>query len=131
MLPHQTNRVIRITSHLQWTIADVKPKKQLKRVRDENIWLTTTGIIALAQLVTLLRQCQSDRALFSIECSILSGRMSGGLQFLRDLKDSGMFDDQTLERIAYQNAENILKIKVEKRSHREAISVAAGGKEIN
>jgi predicted TIM-barrel fold metal-dependent hydrolase len=66
MLPYQLDRIIRITEH-QWPMAGVKPDRGLKQVWDENIWVTTSGMFALAPMATLLRQCKPERILMSID----------------------------------------------------------------
>lgn len=108
MLPYQLDRIIRITSH-QWPMAGVKPERPLQQVWDENIWITTSGMFALAPMATLLRQCKPDRILFSIDYPF--ARNEWGIEFLKELKDSGMVTQDVLEDIAYRNAEKLLKIK--------------------
>jgi predicted TIM-barrel fold metal-dependent hydrolase len=66
MLPYQLDRIVRITEH-QWPIAGVKPERGLKQCWDENIWVTTSGMFAVAPMATLLRQCKPDRILMSID----------------------------------------------------------------
>ncbi|KIW65789.1 hypothetical protein PV04_08014 [Phialophora macrospora] len=108
MLPYQLDRIIRITEH-QWPMAGVKPERGLKEVWDENIWITTSGMFALAPMATLLKQCKPDRILMSIDYPF--ARHEWGLQFLKDLQQSGMVSETMLEDIAYRNAERLLKIK--------------------
>ena len=66
MLPYQLDRTVRITEH-QWPLAGVKPDRGLKQVWDEYIWVTTSGMFALAPMETLLRQCKPERILMSID----------------------------------------------------------------
>lgn len=68
MLPFQLDRIIRVANN-QWPMAGVKLEKKLRQVWDENIWITTSGMFALAPMATLLRQCKPDRILYSVDVS--------------------------------------------------------------
>ncbi|KAK5044554.1 hypothetical protein LTR84_010678 [Exophiala bonariae] len=109
MIPFQLDRIIRVTSH-QWPMVGVKPERQLRQVWDENIWITTSGMFAIAPMATVLRQCKPDRILYSVDYPFT--RNEWGLQFLKDLKDDGLVTDEVLEGIAYKNAEKLLGVKV-------------------
>lgn len=108
MLPFQLDRIIRISEN-QWPIAGVKLGRQLRQVWDENIWITTSGMFSVAPMATVLRQCKPDRILYSVDYPFT--RNEWGLQFLRDLRESGMVTEEVLELIAYKNAEKLLGIK--------------------
>lgn len=110
MLPFQLDRIIRITSQ-QWPLAGVKLERHLRQVWDENIWITTSGMFALAPMATVLRQCKPDRILYSVDYPFTKNEW--GLQFLKDLRDDGMITDEILQGIAYKNAAKLLGIKVE------------------
>ena len=107
MLPYQLDRIVRISS-TQWPMAGFSVKRDLRRVWDENVWITTSGMFALAPFSCLLRQCKIDRILFSVDYPF--ARNEWGLKFLQDLKESGMVTDVELEDIAHGNARKLLKL---------------------
>lgn len=109
MLPYQLDRIARISS-TQWPMAGVNLKRQLRQVWDENIWITTSGMFALAPMATLLRQCKSDRILFSVDYPF--ARNEWGAAFLTQLRESGMVSEEMINDIAYRNAEKLLKLKI-------------------
>ncbi|OQU97084.1 hypothetical protein CLAIMM_03082 [Cladophialophora immunda] len=111
MLPFQLDRIIRVSSN-QWPMAGVKLDRQLRQVWDENIWVTTSGMFAVAPMATLLRQCKPDRILYSVDYPFT--RNEWGLQFMKDLRDDGLVTDDVLEGIAYKNAEKLLGVKIKK-----------------
>ena len=108
MLPFQLDRIIRVSAN-QWPMAGVKLERQLRQVWDENIWITTSGMFAVAPMATVIRQCKPDRILYSVDYPFT--RNEWGLQFLKDLWDDGLVSDEMLEGIAYKNAEKLLGIK--------------------
>lgn len=108
MLPFQLDRIIRVSGN-QWPMAGVKLERQLRQVWDENIWITTSGMFAVAPMATVLRQCKPDRILYSVDYPFT--RNEWGLQFLKDLRDDGLVTDEVLEGIAYKNAEKLLGVK--------------------
>ena len=108
MLPFQLDRIIRISAN-QWPMAGVKLERQLRKVWDENIWITTSGMFTVAPMATVLRQCKPDRILYSVDYPFTKNEW--GLQFLKDLKDDGLVSDEVLEGIAYKNAEKLLGVK--------------------
>jgi predicted TIM-barrel fold metal-dependent hydrolase len=109
MLPFQLDRIIRISAN-QWPMAGVKLQRQLRQVWDENIWVTTSGMFAVAPMATVLRQCKPDRILYSVDYPFT--RNEWGLQFLKDLREDGLVSEEVLEGIAYKNAEKLLGVKV-------------------
>jgi predicted TIM-barrel fold metal-dependent hydrolase len=109
MLPFQLDRVVRISS-TQWPKLGVKPERQLRQVWDENIWVTTSGMFALAPMACLVRQCKPDRILYSVDYPFAN--IKWGLDFMNELEKSGMVSQEMLENIAYKNAEKLLGVKV-------------------
>ena len=109
MLPFMLDRVIRQTS-VQWPVVGVQLERQLRQVWDENVWITTSGMFSLPPMATVLRQCKTDRILFSVDYPFVKNEW--GVKFLHDLRDDGMVSDEVLEAICYKNAEKLLKIKV-------------------
>ena len=109
MLPFQLDRIIRVSGQ-QWPNAGVRLDRQLRQVWDENIWITTSGMFAVAPMATAVRQCKPDRILYSVDYPFTKNEW--GLQFLKDLRDDGLVSDEVLEGIAYKNAEKLLRIKI-------------------
>lgn len=68
MLPFQLDRIIRVSDN-QWPMAGVKLGRKLRQVWDENIWITTSGMFAVAPMATIMRQCKPDRILYSVDVS--------------------------------------------------------------
>ncbi|KAK4947829.1 hypothetical protein LTR10_013337 [Elasticomyces elasticus] len=101
MLPFQLDRIIRISGQ-QWPMAGLKLERQLRQVWDENLWITTSGMFTVAPMATVLRQYYPFT------------RNEWGLQFLRELKESGLVTEEVLEGIAYKNAEKLLGIKAKR-----------------
>jgi predicted TIM-barrel fold metal-dependent hydrolase len=110
MLPFQLDRVVRISS-TQWPKFGVKPERQLRQVWDENIWVTTSGMFALAPMACLVRQCKPDRILYSVDYPFAQNQW--GLDFMHELEKSGMVSREMLENIAYKNAEKLLGVKAQ------------------
>lgn len=111
MLPFQLDRIVRISS-TQWPLVGVKPERQLRQVWDENLWITTSGMFALAPMACLVRQCKPDRILYSVDYPFAQNKW--GLAFMEELKASGMVSQEMLENIAYKNAEKLLGVKAKK-----------------
>lgn len=61
-------------------------------------------------MACLLRQCKPDRILYSVDYPFAQHKW--GLDFMEELKASGMVDPKQLEDIAYKNAEKLLGVKV-------------------
>lgn len=107
MIPFQLDRIVRITTH-QWPMAGVHLAKSFLQVWNENIWITTSGMFAVAPMATIVRQCRPDHILYSVDYPFTKNEW--GLQFLKELRDSGLVTDDVLEDICYRNAQKLLKL---------------------
>ena len=108
MLPFMLDRIIKSVS--SWP-ADLQPRRTLRQVWDENIWVTTSGVFALGPIKCLLEETKVDRILFSIDYPYAPNE--AGAKFIQDLASSGIVTNEELEGIAYKNAAKLLGLKVE------------------
>lgn len=102
MLPFQLERVI----HASAPWGDMK--RNLREVWNENIWITTSGMFAVAPMACVLRATKLDHILFSVDYPFFPS--SRGLKFLEELKESGLVNDDELAAITYQNAAKLFKL---------------------
>ena len=84
------------------------PKKGLKQVWDENIWITTSGMFSVNQMATMLRNMPLDHIMYSVDYPFEQNE--SGLKFMEDLKESGLVTKEQFKAIAYKNAAKLLKI---------------------
>ncbi|EFQ29588.1 amidohydrolase [Colletotrichum graminicola M1.001] len=80
-----------------------------RRVWEENIWVTTSGVWGLAPLACVLRNTPVDHVLYSVDYPF--EKNENGLAWVRELRDSGMVTPEELDKIAYRNAEKLLRVK--------------------
>ncbi|KAK1590682.1 uncharacterized protein LY79DRAFT_553730 [Colletotrichum navitas] len=80
-----------------------------RRVWEENIWVTTSGVWGLAPLACVLKNTPVDHVLYSVDYPF--EKNENGLAWVRELRDSGMVTPEELDKIAYRNAEKLLRIK--------------------
>lgn len=85
------------------------PKRKLREVWNENIWITTSGLFTLAPMACLVRMCKPERILYSVDWPFAENEM--GLAFMKELVKDGMVTEEQVAMIAYKNAEILLKIK--------------------
>ncbi|KEQ85261.1 hypothetical protein M438DRAFT_404750 [Aureobasidium pullulans EXF-150] len=83
MLPYQLDRII--STSASWAPDN---KRGLEQVWKENFWITTSGMFSLAPLSCLLRMCERDRILYSVDYPF-SGNEKG-LKFIEEVESSGM-----------------------------------------
>ncbi|OQU98735.1 hypothetical protein CLAIMM_04475 [Cladophialophora immunda] len=106
MLPFQLDRII-------YWVETMWPKslqRSLRSVWDENVWITTSGMFSLSPAACLLRQCKPDRVCYSVDYPFVSNE--AGLQFMEELRASGLVGAEQLEAIAHANAAKLLKLEV-------------------
>lgn len=83
-------------------------KRSFKEVWHENIWITTSGVWSLDPLATVLRNTSIDRIMFSIDYPYATHE--AGLKWFKDLADSGLVNEDGLQKIAHLNAARLLKL---------------------
>ncbi|OBT63440.1 hypothetical protein VE03_07130 [Pseudogymnoascus sp. 23342-1-I1] len=102
LLPFQLERVI--------AIADRFGKKRgFREVWNTNIWITTSGMFALAPLACLLQTTSIDRVLYSVDYPFSSNEK--GLGFFKEIEKSGLIAGEDLEKFAFRNAKDLLRVK--------------------
>ncbi|OJJ32715.1 hypothetical protein ASPWEDRAFT_52871 [Aspergillus wentii DTO 134E9] len=104
MLPFQIDRIYAVSE--RWG-----KKRGLREVWRENIWITTSGMFSLAPLACLLQTTSVEHVLYSVDYPFSTNER--GLQFFREIEESGLIQGRELELFAYKNAENLLGLKAE------------------
>jgi hypothetical protein len=82
----------------------------LKEVWNNNVWVTTAGMLTLAPLACMIRVIKIERILFSVD--YFFAKNGDGLEFIENLQKSGRVSEKELEMIAYRSAEKLSGIKV-------------------
>ncbi|KAL6252292.1 hypothetical protein RBB50_000010 [Rhinocladiella similis] len=108
MLPYQLDRIHKLIQRT-WP-ASSKPKRHLLQVWHENMYITTAGMFSLAPMACLIHMCCADKVLYSVDYPFCSNQE--GLQFLYQLRNSEMVNDEDFEAIAYRNAARLLDLKI-------------------
>lgn len=104
MLPFQLERVIAIASRFG-------RQRGLRDVWTQNIWVTTSGMFALAPLACLLQTMPIERVLYSVDYPFSANEK--GFAFLEEIKKSGLIKEgEEWEKFLYKNAQELLKVKV-------------------
>ncbi|KAI9286773.1 hypothetical protein BC943DRAFT_375951 [Umbelopsis sp. AD052] len=85
--------------------------RTLKQVWDENIWVTPSGMFTLPPCYCLLKTTKIDRILYSVDYPFAN--ISDGVEFIRELANSGLVTEEQFEMIAYRNAESLLNVKAQ------------------
>ena len=67
-------------------------------------------VFSLAPFACLLQAVKPERILYSVDYPFASNEE--GLHFMQEVERSGLVDADTLEKIAYRNAESLLKVKI-------------------
>jgi predicted TIM-barrel fold metal-dependent hydrolase len=102
LLPFQIERVI-LSSRI-WG-----RQRGLGEMWRGNIWITTSGMFALAPLACLLQTTTTDHVLYSVDYPFSSNE--NGKQFIDEIQGSKLMTEVEFEMFAYRNAESLLKIK--------------------
>lgn len=85
-------------------------ERPLRQVWDENIWITTSGSWSLAPMKCIFHNTKVERIMYSVDYPFESNER--GLQWFKELEDSGLLTEEQLEMVAYRNAESLLRVKV-------------------
>ncbi|KAH8697241.1 putative metal-dependent hydrolase [Talaromyces proteolyticus] len=102
LLPFQFDRVCNVTA--RWA-----KKRSLQDVWEKNIWITTSGMFSLPPLECLLKTMPIEHVLYSVDYPFSTNEK--GLQFIEEIEKSGLLTGEKLKLFAYQNAENLLRVK--------------------
>jgi len=86
MLPFQLDRVMAISE--RWG-----KKRGLREVWHRNIWITTSGMFALAPLACLLQTTSIDHGLYSVDYPFSTNEK--GLEFFEEIEKSGLIKGRT------------------------------------
>jgi predicted TIM-barrel fold metal-dependent hydrolase len=103
MIPFMLQRISQLS--IRWG----KFEKSFKQVWDKNIWITTSGVWSLDPMATILRNTKIEHILYSVDYPF--AKNESGLSWMEEFEESGMVGKEDLERIAYKNAEVLLRIK--------------------
>jgi predicted TIM-barrel fold metal-dependent hydrolase len=85
-------------------------QRDFATVYRENIWITTSGNWSLDPLRCILANTKLDHILYSVDYPFLSNE--SGLEWVKELEESGLVDEEQLKAIAYGNAEKLLGVKL-------------------
>ncbi|KIX07212.1 uncharacterized protein Z518_01865 [Rhinocladiella mackenziei CBS 650.93] len=113
LLPYALDRIHKLIQRT-WPSGS-RPKRHLLQVWHENIYITTSGMFSLAPMACLIHMCCADKVLYSVDYPFCSNEE--GLQFMTQLRDSGMINDEDFLSIAHKNAERLLGLQVTKDNH--------------
>jgi len=103
LLPFQIERIIAQAG--RWG----NHKRGLREVWTNNIWITTSGMFALAPLACLLQTTSIDHVLYSVDYPFSTNET--GLQFLEEIEKSGLIVGEDLDKFCFGNAEALLGVK--------------------
>ena len=85
-------------------------RRDFGTVYEENIWITTSGVWSLDPMRCILANTRLDHILYSVDYPFQTNE--AGLEWMRQLEESGLVDEEQLKAIAYGNAEKLLGIKL-------------------
>lgn len=104
MLPFMLQRVCDLS--VRWGMF----QRPFKQVWNENIYITTSGVWSLDPMACILRNTKIERILYSVDYPF--SKNEKGLSWMEELEGSGLVGREDFERIAFKNAEKLLRIKV-------------------
>ncbi|KAF1985191.1 putative metal-dependent hydrolase [Aulographum hederae CBS 113979] len=84
-------------------------ERGLRRVWDENVWVTTSGMWCLDAMACVVRACKRGRVLYSVDYPF--ARNEDGLRWMMELRESGLVSEEEWEEIGYKNAEKLLGVR--------------------
>ncbi|KAK0611041.1 hypothetical protein B0T14DRAFT_487660 [Immersiella caudata] len=87
-------------------------KRDFRTVYRENIWITTSGVWSIDPMRCILANTPTDHILYSVDYPFQRNEV--GLQFMRELEESGLVNGEQLEAIAHGNAEKLLRVTLPK-----------------
>jgi predicted TIM-barrel fold metal-dependent hydrolase len=104
MLPFMLDRTLPLSKF--WG----ERQRDLQSVWRESLWVTTSAMFSLAPFACLLRTTSVDKIMYSVDYPFVPNE--NGLDFIKELENSGLVTERELEMICHGNAEQLLKIKV-------------------
>lgn len=103
LLPFQLDRIVGMSPRLGgW-------KRGMGEVWRENVWVTTSGMFALAPLACLLQTTSKEHVLFSVDYPFSANEK--GRSFVDEVRKSGLFSDEEMRGFVGGNAERLLGVK--------------------
>ncbi|KAK0610546.1 hypothetical protein B0T17DRAFT_117825 [Bombardia bombarda] len=87
-------------------------RRDFKTVYDENVWITTSGVWSVDPLRCILANTRIDHILYSVDYPFQRNEV--GLEWITELEESGLVNEEQLNAIAYGNAEKLLGIRAPK-----------------
>lgn len=84
--------------------------RTLEDVFATNVWVTTSGQFTLEPFKSMIGTVDVSRIMFSVDYPIANN--TDGVEFMEELKASGLVSSEELEMIAHGNAEALLGIKL-------------------
>ncbi|GKT49804.1 decarboxylase orsB [Colletotrichum spaethianum] len=107
MLPFMLDRTVKASA--TWPASE--PKRGLREVWDENVWITTSGMFSLAPMACLLQETKVERIIFSVDYPLCDNGL--GREFMERLRGSGLISEAEWEGIAWKNVKELLRLKFE------------------
>ena len=104
MLPFMYERICNLSR--RWSVGF---KKDFATVWKENLWVTTAGVWGLSAVKATLHVTSVDRIMFSVDYPFASS--DDGLKWWQEFEASRLVDEEGLRKIAYGNAEKLLKVE--------------------
>ena len=105
MIPYMLDRLSLLSP--RWN-KDIK--RNFRTVYDENLWITTSGVWSLDPLRCMLGNTKKERILFSVDYPFAKNEW--GKSWIEKLQESGLCDRESIDMIAYKNAEKLLGVRV-------------------
>jgi predicted TIM-barrel fold metal-dependent hydrolase len=105
MLPYMLDRIDEKVGQM-WLGA----KMSFKEVWEKNIWVTTSGMFTMPPMACLLRNTSIDRIMYSVDYPYSTTEQ--GKTFMRELQESGLVTEEEYCKIAFKNAEKLLKFSL-------------------
>jgi predicted TIM-barrel fold metal-dependent hydrolase len=84
------------------------PKKTIRDIWNENVWVTTTGMYTVEAFAMLMHTTKVNRIMFGADYPYDDIRY--GQDFLVALRGSGLLTQEELEDFSWRNAETLLGI---------------------
>ncbi|KAK3072899.1 hypothetical protein LTR53_006002 [Teratosphaeriaceae sp. CCFEE 6253] len=103
MIPFMLDRITKLS--VRWG----DQQRKWKTVWDENIWITTSGVWSLDPMRCILGNTKIEHILYSVDYPF--EKNENGLEWIKDLEESGLVTKEQLEMISYRNAEDLLRVK--------------------